>query len=118
MSDEDEPAPSPSATVVGRRASRAAKSMRVESSCDEDTSSDEADEEWDPEQEQDEEDKGGFGENTPFIFSSVQSHQISPLRGCMALPPPAVCALSGVRVGSERASVARRQAVRLYFLRL
>ena len=44
MSDEDEPAPSPSATVVARRASRAAKSMREESGCDEDTSSDEADE--------------------------------------------------------------------------
>ena len=43
MSDEDEPAPSPSATVVARRASRAAKSMREESGCDEDTSSDEAD---------------------------------------------------------------------------
>ena len=28
MSDEDEPAPSPSATVVARRASREAKSMR------------------------------------------------------------------------------------------
>ena len=46
MSDEDEPAPSPSATVVARRASREAKSMREESGCDEDTSSDEADEEW------------------------------------------------------------------------
>ena len=44
MSDEDEPAPSPSATVVARRASREAKSMREESGCDEDTSSDE---EWD-----------------------------------------------------------------------
>ena len=43
MSDEDEPAPSPSATVVARRASREAKSMREESGCDEDTSSDEAD---------------------------------------------------------------------------
>ena len=44
MSDEDEPAPSPSATMVARRASREAKSMREESGCDEDTSSDEADE--------------------------------------------------------------------------
>ena len=43
MSDEDEPAPSPSATVVACRASREAKSMREESGCDEDTSSDEAD---------------------------------------------------------------------------
>ena len=43
-SDEDEPAPSPSAAVVARRASREAKSMREESGCDEDTSSDEADE--------------------------------------------------------------------------
>ena len=59
MSDEDEPAPSPSATVVARRASREAKSwvgLREESGCDEDTSSDE---EWDPVQlqEQDEEDE-------------------------------------------------------------
>ena len=54
MCDEDEPAPSPSATVVARRASREAKSMREESGCDEDTSSDE---EWDPVQEQDEEDE-------------------------------------------------------------
>ena len=48
MSDEDEPAPSPSATVVARRASREAKSwvgLREESGCEEDTSSDE---EWDP----------------------------------------------------------------------
>ena len=70
MSDEDEPAPSPSATVVGRRASRAAKSMRVESSCDEDTSSDEADEEWDPEQEQDEEDEEDEG-NQGFADAST-----------------------------------------------
>jgi hypothetical protein len=34
MSDEDEPAPSPSAAVVARRASREAKSMREESGCD------------------------------------------------------------------------------------
>ena len=36
MSDEDEPAPSPSAAVVARRASREAKSMREESGSDED----------------------------------------------------------------------------------
>ena len=35
-SDEDEPAPSPSAAVVARRASREAKSMREESGSDED----------------------------------------------------------------------------------
>ena len=47
MNDENEPAPSPSAAVVARRASREAKSwvgLREESGCDEDTSSDEADE--------------------------------------------------------------------------
>ena len=38
MSDEDEPAPSPSAAVVARRASRIAKSLREESGCEEDTS--------------------------------------------------------------------------------
>ena len=54
MSDEDEPAPSPSAAVVARRASRIAKSLREESGCEEDTSSDD---EWDPAQEQDEEDE-------------------------------------------------------------
>ena len=53
-SDEDEPAPSPSAAVVARRASREAKLLREESGCDEDTSSDD---EWDPAQEQDEEDE-------------------------------------------------------------
>ena len=67
MSDEDEPAPSPSATVVARRASREAKSMREESGCDEDTSSDE---EWDPVQEQDEEDEQDEG-NQGFADAST-----------------------------------------------
>ena len=58
MSDEDEPAPSPSATVVARRASREAKSMREESGCDEDTSSDD---EWDSVQEQDKGNRGMEG---------------------------------------------------------
>jgi hypothetical protein len=40
-SDEDVPAPSPLASVVARRASREAKSMREESNSDEDTSSNE-----------------------------------------------------------------------------
>jgi len=57
-SDEDVPAPSPSASVVARRASREAKSMREESSSDEDTSSNE---EWVPAQEQDEEDEEDEG---------------------------------------------------------
>ena len=35
-SDEDEPAPSPSATVLARRASRVVKPMREESSSDDD----------------------------------------------------------------------------------
>ena len=56
MSDEDEPAPSPSAAVVARRASRIAKSLREESGCEEDTSSDD---EWDPAQEQDAGGRGG-----------------------------------------------------------
>ena len=70
MSDEDEPAPSPSATVVARRASREAKSwvgLREESGCDEDTSSDE---EWDPVQEQDEEDEEDEG-NQGFADAST-----------------------------------------------
>ena len=50
-----------------------------------------------------------------FQFSSVSPDQ-STTR-LYGFTPPAVCALSGVRVGSELASVARRQAVlRLYFL--
>ena len=44
MSDEDEPAPSPSAFVVARRASREVKSMREESGSDTDA---EEPEEWD-----------------------------------------------------------------------
>ena len=36
MNDENEPAPSPSAAVVARRASREAKSVREESGSDED----------------------------------------------------------------------------------
>jgi hypothetical protein len=43
-SDEDVPAPSPSATVLARRASREVKPMREESSSDEDA---EEPEEWD-----------------------------------------------------------------------
>ena len=42
-SDEDEPAPSPSATVLARRASRVVKPMREESSSDDDA---EEPEEW------------------------------------------------------------------------
>ena len=42
-SDEDEPAPSPSATVLARRASREVKPMREESGSDEDA---EEPEEW------------------------------------------------------------------------
>ena len=44
--------------------------MREESGCDEDTSSDEADEEWDPEQEQDEEDEEDEG-NQGFADAST-----------------------------------------------
>ena len=55
MSDEDEPAPSPSATVVARRASREAKSMRERSPAAIGYVS--SDDEWDPVQEQDEKDE-------------------------------------------------------------
>ena len=88
MSDEDEPAPSPSATVVARRASREAKSMREESGCDEDTSSDE---EWDLVQEQDEEDEedkyliNKGNKQTPHAPLLCQSERVSAeslLREC------------------------------------
>ena len=59
MSNEDEPAPSPSAAVVARRASREAKSMREESGSDEDA---EEPEDWedDGEASSDEDEKASF----------------------------------------------------------
>ena len=81
MSDEDEPVPSPSATVVARRASREAKSMREESGCDEDTSSDE---EWDPVQEQvdeqDEQDEGNQGFADASTYGRSRLHQMPRAR--------------------------------------
>ena len=67
-SDEDEPAPSPSATVLARRASRVVKPMREESSSDDDA---EEPEEWEGADEtscseEEGEEVSGFGENTPF----------------------------------------------------
>ena len=62
-SDEDEPAPSPSAAVVARRASREAKSMREESGSDEDA---EEPEDW--------EDDGGEA-------SSEEDESVEELRG-------------------------------------
>ena len=75
-SDEDVPAPSPSASVVARRASREAKSMREESSSDEDTSSNE---EWVPAQEQDEEDEEDEGNWGIVDASKVCSEKTPPL---------------------------------------
>ena len=68
MSDEDEPAPSPSATVVARRASREAKSMREKSPAAIGYVS--SDDEWDPVQEQDEEDEEDEG-NQGFADAST-----------------------------------------------
>ena len=68
MSDEDEPAPSPSATVVARRASREAKSMRERSPAAIGYVS--SDDEWDPVQEQDEEDEEDEG-NQGFADAST-----------------------------------------------
>ena len=64
MSDEDEPVPSPSATVVARRASREAKSMREESGSDEDA---EEPEDWEDDggEASSEEDEGDFTLQTP-----------------------------------------------------
>ena len=68
MSDEDEPALSPSATVVARRASREAKSMRERSPAAIGYVS--SDDEWDPVQEQDEEDEEDEG-NQGFADAST-----------------------------------------------
>ena len=97
MCDEDEPAPSPSATVVARRASREAKSMREESGCDEDTSSDE---EWDPVQEQDEEDE----EDERRVRRKHPLYSRSRLKG---VSKPAYGASLPLRPGEQRGRVCK-----------